>query len=286
MAAMYRMRATSDTIDRMSLLHAPETEAPSRKGRFVLIGLLAVAAGAGYHLWTSPPEWLPAFPSFGESAPTTAADPAARRAPREPAGEPEPEPALLAEAPEPAPESEPEPEPAPPPPASRLDPLLRVSSDVSGASVFLDRRFLGTTPFEAIELEPGSHRLNVSAEGYEGFARDIEIGDEPVSVEVRFREVRLDARVAVVHRHRFGSCSGVLRADLAGLHYETDGDDAFSIPFAEIEEHAVDYIGHTLTVKQRGGRTWNFTDEQETADALFVFRRDVEQARDRLANAQ
>ena len=240
----------------------------------------------GYYLWTSPPDWLPELASFlEESAPATAADPPARRAPRQP--ETEPEPALVAAAPEPVPEPEPEPEPEPaPPPASRLEPLLRVSSDVPGASVFLNRRFLGTTPFEAVELEPGPHRLNVSAEGYEGFARDIEIGDEPVSVDVRFREVRLDAGVAVVHRHRFGSCSGTLRADLAGLHYETDGDDAFSIPFAEVEEHAVDYIEHTLTVKRRGGRTYNFTDEQETADALFVFHRDVEQARDRLANAE
>ena len=269
----------------MSLLHEPETEAPSRKGRFLLIGLLAIAAGGGYYLWTSPPDWLPELPTFFEdSAPATAADPPRRRAPREPA--PEPEPVLAEAAPEPVPEPAPEPEPAPPPPASRLEPLLVVSSDVPGASVFLNRRFLGTTPFEAVELEPGRHRLNVSAEGYEGFARDIEIGDEPVSVDVRFRQVRLDARVEVVHRHRFGSCSGTLRADLAGLHYETGGDDAFSIPFADLEEHAVDYLEHTLTVKRRGGRTYNFTDEQETADALFVFHRDVEQARDRLANAE
>ena len=269
----------------MSLLHEPEPEASSRKGRFLLVVLLALAAG-GYYLWTSPPGWLPELPTFfGESAPAErAADPPPRRAAREP--EPEPEPALVAEAPEPVPEPEPEPEPAPPPPSSRLEPLLVVSSDVPGASVFLNRRFLGTTPFEAIELEPGRHRLNVSAEGYEGFARDIEIGDEPVSVDVRFREVRLDARVAVVHRHRLGSCSGILRADLRGIHYETDGDDAFFIPFAELEEHSVDYLEHTLTVKRRGGRTYDFTDEQDTADALFVFHRDVERARDRLANAQ
>ena len=270
----------------MSLLHETESEAPSRKGRFLLIMLLAVAAGGGYYLWTWPPDWMPPLPSFGESAPaTTAADPPARRAAREPAPEPEPEPAPEP-MPEPEPEPVPEPEPTAPPPASRLEPLLRVSSDVPGASVFLDRRFLGTTPFEAVELAPGSHRLNVSAEGYDSFARDIEIGDDPVSIDVRFRDVRLDARVAVVHRHRFGSCRGVLRADLAGIHYETDDDDAFSIPLAEIEQHAVDYLEHTLTVKRRGGRTWNFTDEEETADALFVFHRDVERARDRLANAQ
>lgn len=270
----------------MSLLNQPETEAPSRKGRILLIALLVVA-GAGYYLWPAPLDWLASLPSFGESAPADpAADPPARRAARAPEPVPEPVPAEPA-APEPAPESDPAPEPEPaPPPSSRLEPLLRVSSDVPGASVFLNRRFLGTTPFEAVELDPGSHRLNVSAEGYEGFARDVEIGDEPVSIEVRFREVRLDARVEVVHRHRFGSCRGVLRADLAGLHYETDGDDAFSIPFAEVERHAVDYLEHTLTVERRGGRTWNFTDEQETPDALFVFHRDVERARARLVDAQ
>ena len=273
----------------MSLLNQPETEAPSRKGRILLIALLAAAAGAGYHLWPAPLDWLSSLPSFGGSDPADpVADPPARRAARAPEPAPEPvpeEPSVPAPEPEPAPATEPAPVPAPPP-SSRLEPLLRVSSDVPGASVFLNRRFLGTTPFEAVELDPGSHRLNVSAEGYEGFARDVEIGDEPVSIDVRFREVRLDARVEVVHRHRFGSCRGVLRADLAGLHYETDGDDAFSIPFAEVERHVVDYLEHTLTVERRGGRTWNFTDEQETADALFVFHRDVERARARLADAQ
>ena len=33
----------------------------------------------------------------------------------------------------------------------------------------------------------------------------------------------------------------------------------------------------------RGGRTYNFTDHESNADALFVFHREVEQARERLA---
>ena len=57
-----------------------------------------------------------------------------------------------------------EPEPAPvlaepSVPESRLEPLLRVSSDVQGASVFLDRRFLGTTPFEAMDVPPGKGEI-------------------------------------------------------------------------------------------------------------------------------
>jgi len=36
-------------------------------------------------------------------------------------------------------------------------------------------------------------------------------------------------------------------------------------------------------VKQRGGKTWNFTDKSENADKLFVFHRDLAKAREKLA---
>jgi len=36
-------------------------------------------------------------------------------------------------------------------------------------------------------------------------------------------------------------------------------------------------------VKRRGGKTWNFTDKNENADALFVFHRDVTKARAKMA---
>ena len=261
----------------MSLLQhqAEEEEAPSRTGRVVLIGLIVIGCGVAAYLSRPPEE--PALTSVSADPPPPAATPA-------PAPEPEPAPEPLPPAPTvetPAPEPEAVLDALPPP--VPLEPLLRVASDVPGASVFLDRRYLGMTPFEALEVPAGPHRLNVSAEGYEGFSRDIEIGDEPLSIHVRFLEVRLDTSVSVIHKHRFGSCDGVLRADLDGLHYETTDDDAFSIPLAEIERHEIDYIEHTLTVKRREGRTYNFTDEQDTADALFVFHRDVEQARERMA---
>ena len=254
--------------------HQSEEEEPSRKGRFVLIGLIVIGCGVAAYL---------SMPPVEEPVPvTTAADPPPP-APR-PTPQPEPEPAPAA----PPPVAEPEPEvvaEAAPPPAPP-EPVLRVASDVSGASVFLDRKFLGTTPFETAEVPPGPHRFNVSPDGYEGFARDIEIDAELLSIDVRFREIRLDASVTVVHKHRFGSCEGVLRADLDGIHYETTDDDAFSIPLAEIELHEIDYLEHTLTLKRREGRTYNFTDEQDTADVLFVFHRDVEQARKQLASTR
>ena len=37
-------------------------------------------------------------------------------------------------------------------------------------------------------------------------------------------------------------------------------------------------------MKQKGGKTWNFTDKNDNADLLFVFHRDVEAARKKLAD--
>jgi hypothetical protein len=186
-------------------------------------------------------------------------------------------------APAPTPRVEPTaPEPVPATPAARG--VLRVHSDVAGASVFLDRNFLGTTPLEKTGLAPGSHRLNVSAEGYDGVAQAVEIGDEPAEVTVRFKEVRLDVSILVVHKHRMGSCEGRLVATVRGLHYDTTHrDDRFSAPFTRVEGFDVDYLQKTLRVRVAGGKTYNFTDPGGNADALFVFHRDVNKARTRLA---
>jgi hypothetical protein len=101
---------------------------------------------------------------------------------------------------------------------------------------------------------------------------------------VRFKEVRLNASVPVVHKHGVGSCSGRLVADTSGLRYETaNAGDAFTIAFADVESFAVDYLKKNLRVKKRGGRTWNFEDPNGQADPLFVFHRDVDKARARLA---
>jgi hypothetical protein len=158
-------------------------------------------------------------------------------------------------------------------------PTLRVDADVPGANVFLDRRFLGTTPVETRDFEPGPHRLNVSAEGYDMHAETIDLGTGSREVVVRFKEVRLDERVDVVHRHGVGSCRGRLAATTAGLRYEAE-EDSFEAPFPSLEPLQVDYLKKNLRVKQRGGRTWNFT--AESADALLAFQQAVEKARKRL----
>jgi hypothetical protein len=92
--------------------------------------------------------------------------------------------------------------------------------------------------------------------------------------------VRVDASMAAVHKHRLGSCQGTLRVTSAGLAYATaDRDDAFRLPFGEIDEFQLDREGDNLRVRQRGGRTWNFGSPTESTAALAAFHRQAERAR-------
>ncbi len=184
----------------------------------------------------------------------------------------------------PSPATQPE-EPKRPRPAATPRPApLRVLSDLPGARVFLDRKFVGTTPLDVREVTPGSHRLNVSVDGHEMYGEDVEIGDEPVTVTVRFTEVKLDESLVVVHKHGVGSCRGRLVATTEGLAYETDaGADGFRTGFATLDRFEVDYLKKNLRVTLRGGRTYNFTVEGSSADPLLVFQKKVDAARKRLA---
>jgi hypothetical protein len=204
---------------------------------------------------------------------------------------PKPAPKPVAKEPEPAKPVGPKPrkekpvEVVPPPPPPPAGPALVVESDVAGASVFVDRKYLGTTPLRTTEVTPGAHQLNASATGEDGVAQSIDIaatGDTAVSI--RFHEVRLNASVAVVHKHGIGSCEGRLAATPAGISYETASKkDAFVFPLKDLEVFEIDYMKKELKVKQRGGKTWNFTDKSENADKLFVFHRDVTKAREKMA---
>jgi len=175
-----------------------------------------------------------------------------------------------------------EPEPAPAEAPLSVG-ILRIESDVPGAQVFIDREFLGAAPVTAASVKPGTHRINVSAEGYDGVAETIEVSPGPRDVMIKLKEVRLDAKLDVLHKHRLGSCKGRLIATPQGMRYETaDKDDAFAAPLLDLDTFDVDYLEKNLRVKPRKGKLFNFTDPEGNADRLFVFHRDVEKARDRL----
>jgi hypothetical protein len=207
------------------------------------------------------------------------------------------EPASVPDAPAPRPVApEPRPVPAAPvapapsveaPPAIAVAPtmgLLHIDSDVPGAQVFIDRQFIGSAPVDAEDVTPGPHELNVSAQGFDNVVTAIDVAPGERTIMVRFREVRLDVSMDVVHKHRFGSCDGRLVATPQGLRYETSNqNDGFTAPLLDLKTFEVDYLDKNLRVRLSAGRQLNFTDPDGDADRLFVFHREVENARERLS---
>ncbi len=240
------------------------------------LAVLAVAGGAVAFFVLRPapqPTAVSAVPSA--PAPKAAAPPVVAPAPRKAEASPEPRPRASA-APAPA-------ETVAPVDAAPTTATLYIDSDVPGAQVFIDRKFVGAAPATASDVAPGSHVINVSAEGFEGVSTRIDATPGSMNVTLKLREVRLDAKLDVVHKHRMGSCTGRLVATPQGLRYDTtDKDDAFSTTLLDLETLEVDYLAKNLRIKSTKGKRFDFTDPQGNADHLFVFHRDVDKARQRL----
>ncbi len=175
-------------------------------------------------------------------------------------------------------------EPAAPPPVAEPAPApetatLSIDSDVPGASVFIDRVYLGTTPLTA-KITPGPHRINASATGYEGIAENIDVVAGPRDIMLRFKEIRLDVRVDVTHKHGVGSCAGTLSGSPQGIKYVTPhAGDAFDVPLADITALDLDFLAKNLRLRLKSGKTYNFTETGGGADQLYNFHRDVNKAR-------
>lgn len=240
------------------------------RGRVAVIAFAGVlgAAALGGLWWLASPD-APEAPAASETA----------RPAEAPEAAPAPKPTRPAFVPTPIPPPVTPPPPGTPPATA----TLRIEADVPGATVFVDRRFLGEAPVTVRDLTPGTHHINVSAEGHEGYSEDVEVAIGARTLSVSLKSVRLDARVEVTHKHAFGSCSGILIATPEGLRYETDNkDDAFSVRLENLEVWEMDYVGNTLKAKIKGGKTYNFAGKAADAEPLSVFRRDVEKVRQRL----
>jgi len=237
----------------------PERDGAGRRALVIAL-LAAVVLAIAIVVW-----FLGRRPAAAPKGP-----PVAPRARTSPTATPTP-PAVAEARPTPRPRAEPRP----------LAPTLRVDADVPGANVYVDREFLGMTPVETRAFPAGPHRLNVSAEGYDMYAETIDLAPGSQEVVVRFKEVRLDERVDVVHKHGVGSCRGRLFATTVGRRYAGDkAGDSFEASFASLEPLEVDYLKKNLRVKAKGGKTWNFT--SDSAAALLGFQKAVEKARARM----
>ena len=247
----------------------------NRQLAILLVIIILASGGIGIFLISRPKPQPTRAPVAAAPAPSVTAPPAPAPAPVD-----TPRPTRRAAAPSAA---------AAPPPASTEAPppadlvTLHIDSDVQGAQVFIDRQFVGTAPVTTSEVKAGTHQINVSAPGYDGYAQSIDVSPGPRDIMVRFKEVRLDAKVEVVHKHGIGSCRGTLVATAQGLQYDTTNkNDAFTVPLANLEVFQIDYLDKNLKVKIKGGKQYNFTDPEGNADHLFVFQRDVDKARQRL----
>ena len=116
----------------MEILTEPKHEGGRRRVLVVALLAVAVLVAAAVALWlvARRPAEAPKGPPV---APRARASPSPRASPAPPA----------------APEARATPRP---PRAEAVAPTLRVDADVPGANVFLDRRFVGTTPVEGDEL--------------------------------------------------------------------------------------------------------------------------------------
>jgi len=239
----------------------------------VFIALMLVT-GLGFYMMSRPKPVSTRTPVAAAPAPVVAPRPA-----------PAPAPAPIEESRATRRAAAPAPAAAPPPAEAPAPDLvtLHIDSDVPGAQVFVDRQFIGAAPVTTTDVKPGAHQLNVSAPGYDPYAQSIEIEPGPRDLMVRFKEVKLDAHVDVIHKHGIGSCRGTLVATAQGLRYDTTNKgDAFMVPLANLEAFDVNYLEKNLRVKIKGGKQYNFTDPMGNADNLFVFQRDVDKARERL----
>ncbi len=163
------------------------------------------------------------------------------------------EPAVEMEpAPEPEPEPETEPEPAAPAAPAKATPR-RSEPKVSKTKA----------PAESRETHTETPVADATT-------ADIKAEPAPPSAPA------LNEEVAVKHKHRIGSCEGVLRVSADRLEYDSSHKDAFSVALSDVERFSREE--EDLTVKVRDGRTYNFSPRDENQAALARFHEQVSPA--------
>jgi hypothetical protein len=244
----------------------------------IAFGLVAAAGLAGAYA-------LGVFDAAepASDAPASASTPARPDADRDTATAPAPTPRPEPTRPSPSRPAPPTSTPVPAEPEAPTTATLHITSDVPGAQVFLDNKFVGTSPATADNVVPGQRKINVQAPGYEGVVEFVDVSAGPRDLMISLKTIRLDQKVSVVHKHRLGSCSGTLIATPDGVRYVTDNkDDGFVVTLQNIETFQADFLQKNLRIKIRGGRTYEFTDPSGKADALYLFHQEVDKVRQRV----
>jgi hypothetical protein len=64
---------------------------------------------------------------------------------------------------------------------------IRIETDTPGASVFIDRQFIGRAPVTTANIRPGTYQLSVSADGFDTVTRTIDVEPGPREIMVRLK---------------------------------------------------------------------------------------------------
>ena len=125
--------------------------------------------------------------------------------------------------------------------------------------------------------------MQLTATGFDSVQKTIEPSPGPNAITIRVKEVTPNAKVPVVHKHAMGSCDGSLSATLDGLNTTP----RTRVMRSQCRIRAGRTVRRRLLQKnsprEAKGANLNFTDKNDNADALFVFHREVEAARKKLA---
>jgi len=248
----------------------------NRQGLVFVVVLAVAGVAAAYSLgFLGSSSEEPVVEESASSSATPASSPAA----------PTPAPAITTSTPRstPRPDAPPVAPPAPVVPVAPTTATLRIDSDVPGAQVFIDNKFVGTAPATIDDVQPGQRKINVQAPGHESVAESFDITPGSRDIVISLKTIRLDQKIAAVHKHRIGSCSGTLIATPDGIRYETTNkDDGFNVPLTNLETFTADFLQKNLKLKIRNGKSYDFTDPAGKADALYLFHQEVEKVRKRL----
>lgn len=123
--------------------------------------------------------------------------------------------------------------------------VLRVKTDTSDVTVWLDGVEVGRTPLTLRTVAIGKHRVVLAKDGYEDFSQEIAVlPSQTNSMFVVMKPLKLKlpdlpVEFKAIHQHRTGTCVGKLTVSADALDYKAENDaDQFHIPIASIKSLA------------------------------------------------
>lgn len=123
--------------------------------------------------------------------------------------------------------------------------VLRVKTDTSDVTVWLDGADVGRTPLTLRTVTIGKHRVVLAKDGYEDHSQEIDVvSNQTNSIFVVMKPLKLKlpdlpVEFKAIHQHRTGTCVGKLTVSADALDYKAENDaDQFHIPIAGIKSVA------------------------------------------------